>query len=88
MQGPLEWLGRLADKGLRLDEEYDRLLQVLAGVSTGEIDPRRVVVDLANRSWTLANPLPTTPPPGSDEEFTLDDLKRQAAAEQAGTEKG
>lgn len=42
------------------DKEYDRLLQLLAGVVDGSVETSRVTVKLAERSWSLT-PTETKP---------------------------
>jgi hypothetical protein len=51
-----EQLGRKQEALETLDQAYTDLLGVLAGVVTGEIDRRRVLVNLTDRSWTVAPP--------------------------------
>lgn len=41
-----------------LNTEYDRLLEVLKQVASGQIDPGRVSVDTAARTWAVAVPPP------------------------------
>lgn len=53
-----EILAVLGRKQLQLeaqDREYDKLLQLLAAVVEGGIKPSRVTVNLAQRTWALAD---------------------------------
>lgn len=49
----LEALGELYLDQRRLNLEYDKLLQAMARVASGEIPPDRVTVDLEKRNWEL-----------------------------------
>lgn len=49
----LEALGELYLEQRRLNLEYDKLLQAMARVASGEIQPDRVTVDLEKRNWEL-----------------------------------
>jgi hypothetical protein len=51
-----EKVGRLQVAHEQLDAEYTRLLGLLAQVVAGDVDPARLLVDLTNRTWTLAEP--------------------------------
>ncbi len=48
-----ERLGRKQEQLECLDEQYTLLLQLLAGVVSGEITRDRVSVNLTNRTWEL-----------------------------------
>lgn len=49
-------LGRLQESQDKLNAEYDRLLTTFAAVVSGEIDRRRVLVNLSARAWEVAKP--------------------------------
>ena len=54
---PFEILGRKTAELDNLNAEYDRLLDLLFNVVHGKIDPKRVTVDLAKRTWAFCAPI-------------------------------
>ena len=54
MEQVLQTLGRKQMQLEELDAGYTRLLNVLAGVVSGEIDRQRVLVNLTERKWEVA----------------------------------
>lgn len=49
-------IGRMQLTAEAQDEAYARLLNLLALVVAGQIDPARVLVNLTDRKWELARP--------------------------------
>jgi len=49
-------IGRKQIQLEELDQQYSRLTNVLAGVVSGAIAPSRVMVNLTDRTWTVAAP--------------------------------
>lgn len=58
-----EALGRKQFQLESLDKEYTRLLELLAGVVSGSIEPSRVTVNLTERRWSLADKKESIPAP-------------------------
>ncbi len=54
METLFEAFGRKQLAFEQLDKEYTKLLALLADVVSGSIDRRRVLVNLTDRTWTLA----------------------------------
>jgi hypothetical protein len=55
MDQVFEALGRKQFQLESLDKEYTRLMELLAGVVSGSIEPSRVTVNLTDRRWALAD---------------------------------
>jgi hypothetical protein len=49
-------IGRMQLTAEAQDEAYTALLKVLAGVVSGEIDRKRVLVNLTDRTWQTTEP--------------------------------
>ena len=54
MEKLFEMLGRKQVELEQLNENYDAVLQLLAQVVSGEVDRRRVLVNLTERTWARA----------------------------------
>lgn len=65
MDGLLELLGRRADRADVLHTEYRKILALLQAIRVGDVLPNRLVVDLANDSWSVL-PAPSTVPNGEE----------------------
>ena len=52
-----ETIGRLTMQLEDLNDEYDRLLEVLRQVVTGEVKLECVTADIAGRTWAVATDL-------------------------------
>lgn len=50
----LETLGRKQLQIESQDAAYTNLLNLLAGVVTGQIDPARILINVTDRTWTVA----------------------------------
>ena len=57
-----EILGRKQAELENLNVEYDRVLQLLAWLASGEVDSSRVTVDLKSRTWSLTEATRLTDP--------------------------
>lgn len=60
-----ESIGRKQAQVEQLNASYDALLSLLARVVSGEVVTSRLLVDLTNRAWLLANPGERPYPPAT-----------------------